>query len=153
MEKRIYNHRLPADLAALETDLQSLTRIQKASAALLAIEAELFRPLWPVRLAYAVACRIYGCANATGRIATGMSKQFPGSVDGLWRDLMRHMKEGRNSDDATSAGGWNYRDLRMFLYIVETLGWTPPAERAAPDIQEPAQPATRLADTASPARS
>jgi hypothetical protein len=127
MEQRTYNHRDREDLAALDADLRTLTHVQKASAALLAIEAELFRPLWPIRLAYAASCRIYGCAEATGRIANGMSKQFPGAVDGLWRDLMRHMKEGRNTDDPTSSGAWNHRELRMFLFIVETLGWKPPA--------------------------
>jgi hypothetical protein len=122
---REYNHRDPQDLAVLSAELSALTREQKATIWTVAVRTGLFKPLWPIRWAVALNCRIHGVEKGLARtikVCLGLS----GVWEKEWDLLVKFLVSGKNADDPTSAGGFNRRDLNNFLKIAVAAGWKPP---------------------------
>lgn len=125
MERR-YNHRSTADLLDLQEDLRSLSLEQQAMAGLASAELGLAPAPWWLKAILVVLSWRHGAGRGIVAYATVLAKQTPNIVRVQWGRVTRHMLAGRNLDDPTSAGGWNRRDLTLFLGILRAVGWQPP---------------------------
>jgi hypothetical protein len=123
---RSYNHRDPRDLLALRDDLSTLTDLQRSILLVAAVKAGLHHPRGPVRLAFWFVFRTYGDRDGMARAAAAWNGLPKRMTKEEWNRLLTHIVSGRNTEDPTSAGGLNHRDLLMFLNGACLAGWTPP---------------------------
>lgn len=126
MDPRSYNHRSKTDLAALASDLQTMTPQQRTLASVFSIGAKLMHAPIGLRAALALVTLRHGKAEGAILFADNLAKRSPGTADDLWQSVLKHMVHGKDSFDAMSAGGWNKQELDRFVGFARQLGWQEP---------------------------
>ncbi|MFC5353526.1 hypothetical protein [Azospirillum himalayense] len=71
-------------------------------------------PLW-VRIGLAVAIWRHGRLLAYFAFFSRMDKAKPGAADDAWDQIIRHMLDGKDTEQPGSVGGFCQRELDMFV--------------------------------------
>ena len=127
---RDYNHRLKQDLEALEADLSSLTREQKAIVWTALVRGGVSsspngRSVWECALTMTgFSAGENGLARS---VETAMGKLPPENVDKEWDLFLAFLLRGKNADDPDLGGRLQPPGPDRLSQDCPAAGWRPPA--------------------------